>query len=223
MAFKTEVFPSEAFIAEVAQRVASAITEVAPVMITGGGTVGQVYEQLAILRPDWTGIDVLFSDERAVPPGDEKSNYRLARLALFDRVEGPAVHRMRGEDPAEDAAAAYDREIAPLLERGIQLAVLGLGENAHIAGLFPGDPALDERTRSCVAVKRPDGMDGITLTPPALTLPGTILFVVAGASKAEAVRRAVRGDEAPAEAPVRLLDAHPDCTFLLDEAAASGL
>lgn len=221
MAFKTEVFTSNVFVEQVATRIAQTITSRAPVTITGGDTVGEVYERLSNLAGDWTGIDILFSDERGVPPDDERSNYRLAERTLFDHITGATIHRIRGEDEPGEAAAAYEDEIAPLVRGGISVAVLGLGSNAHIAGLFPGDPAVQERARLCVAVDRPDGMKGITLTAPALQAPATVLFVVAGKDKAEAVRRAVAGDEAPSDAPVRLLAQHPECTLLLDEPAAS--
>ena len=220
---KSEVFATESFVDEVAARIAGEIATEEPVMITGGDTVGNVYERLASLRPDWAGIDILFSDERAVPPDDERSNFGLAKRTLLDRVDGAVAHRMKGEEDPSEAADAYHEEILPLVEKGIQLAVLGLGDNAHIAGLFPHDPALSEHDRLCVAVDRPDGMKGITLTPPALARPRKILFVIAGANKADAVHRALHGDEAPEEAPVRILAEHPDCTFLLDAPAASML
>ena len=223
MAFKTEVYPSNVFAEQVAARLATSLTRRAPVMITGGDTVGEVYERLAALAPDWSGIDVVFSDERCVPPGDPNSNYRLAKETLFDRIRGAEVHRMRGEDRPEQGARAYDEEMGPIVQTRIGLAVLGLGANAHIAALFPGHGSLHEEARRCVAVDRPDGMKGITLTPPVLRSPETILFVVAGEGKAEAVARAVKGDESPDDAPVRLLADHPDCTLLLDEPAASQL
>ena len=66
-----------------------------------------------MLAPDWTGAHVWFGDERAVPPDDERSNYRLVRATLLDALARlPETHRIRGELGAEEAAALYDEELA---------------------------------------------------------------------------------------------------------------
>lgn len=73
----------------------------------------------------------------------------------------------------------------------------------------------------CIPVDRPDGLTGLTLTPPALLDADEIVLIVSGESKAEAVKRAVTGDQPVAQCPARLLGDHANVTFLLDEAAAS--
>src|SRR5205823_6370271 len=98
MPFTTEVFPSNVFVAQAAARIADAIDEQAPVVLTGGTTVGAVYSALSELADDWSGIDVLFSDERCVPPDDDRSNFKLADQALLSKVAGAVVHRVHGED-----------------------------------------------------------------------------------------------------------------------------
>jgi glucosamine-6-phosphate deaminase len=87
--------------------------------------------------------------------------------------------------------------------------------------MFPGSRAIDERERSCVAVDRPDGMKGLTLTPPAILSGKKILLLVTGEGKAETLKRVFEGNESPAACPARMLADHPDVTFLLDEGAAS--
>ncbi|HEV3472062.1 MAG TPA: 6-phosphogluconolactonase, partial [Actinomycetota bacterium] len=74
---------------------------------------------------------------------------------------------------------------------------------------------------NCVAVDRPDGLRGLTLTPAVVLSARKILVLVTGEVKAEAVKRAVQGGETVEACPARLLAAHPDVTFLLDDAAAS--
>lgn len=98
--------------------------------------------------------------------------------------------------------------------------ILGLGDDAHVAGLFPGSPGLLEAA-SCVVVDRPDGMQGLSLTPPALLSGKRMVFVVSGASKAGAVRRALAGDEDVMECPAAMFRDHGSVTFLLDEAAVA--
>jgi 6-phosphogluconolactonase len=97
--------------------------------------------------------------------------------------------------------------------------LLGMGADCHIGALYPASPALGADDY-CAPVDRPDGLAGLTLTPPAMLAARKILLLVTGAAKAEAVRRAVEGSEGPESCPVRLLADHPDATFLLDEPAA---
>ena len=129
-------------------------------MLTGGSTAGDAYEHAAALEPDWSEASVWWGDERCVPPDDERSNYGLAKRTLLDRLERqPEVHRIRGElDPA-DAAGEYERELEGV---ALDLLLLGLGPDGHVASLFPGSPQLararaarDERPGRARAVRRP--------------------------------------------------------------------
>ena len=206
------------FAREAGAALAPLLPERGSVVITGGGTAEAVYPELARARPDWPGLDVFFSDERCVPPDAPASNYGMAKRTLLDEVRPKAVHRMRGEIEPQEAAALYDHEVVDAFD----LVILGLGDDAHVAGLFPGSPGLLEAA-SCVAVDRPDGMQGLSLTPPALLSGKRIVFVVSGAAKADAARRAVAADEDVMECPAALFRDHGDVTFLLDAAAAAEL
>lgn len=221
MTFSVEVFDPDDYGGEAAARIGAALPDDGAVVITGGGTAADIYPILARVAPDWSRLDVYFSDERCVPPDDDRSNFAMARVLLLDEVGPRAVHRMRGEDPPEEAAALYGLQIEPVVaDAGFGLVLLGMGADAHVGAMFPGSRAL-EATRPCAAVDRPDGLRGLTLTPPALMSGNEVLLVVTGGAKAEAVRRAVRGDEDVATCPARLLAGHPNATFLLDEPAAS--
>jgi 6-phosphogluconolactonase len=221
MSLAAEVFSSATFAQEAAARIAISLPGSGSVVLTGGTTVADVYTALAGADVGWGELEVFFSDERCVPPDDAHSNYALVRRALLDGVEPAAVHRMRGEIDPPAAARIYDDEIAPAHERGIDLVLLGMGADCHVAALFPGSSALDVATPLCISVDRPDGLEGLTLTPPVLLGAARVLLVVAGAGKAEAVRRAVASDEPWTSCPARLLADHADATFLLDDAAAA--
>src|SRR5688572_21356289 len=70
------------------------------IALSGGSTPGAAYELAAQLQPDWGHAHIWFGDERAVPPGDSRSNYRLVRTTLLDSLSRPPeVHRVRGERP----------------------------------------------------------------------------------------------------------------------------
>jgi 6-phosphogluconolactonase len=193
------------------------------VALTGGSTPRAAYERVAALRPDWSGVDVWFTDERCVPPDHEHSNFRMTDQALLSKVEGATVHRMRGELGPQDGAAAYENELAEFGPEALDLILLGLGPDAHICSLFPGDDALGECERRAVGVDTP-GMapllPRITLTLPVVTSSSEIVFLVTGEDKAEAVARALNGPPDP-HAPGSLVDG--PAVALLDPAAAARL
>ena len=191
--------------------------------LTGGSTPRAAYERVATMRADWSGVDVWFTDERCVAPTHEHSNFRMADDALLSKVEGTTVHRMRGELGPEDGAAAYEHELGEFGPDALDLILLGLGPDAHICSLFPGDDALGERERRVVGVETP-GMaplvSRITLTLPVVSSSGQIVFLVTGDDKAEAVGRVFSGPPDP-RAPGSLVDG--PVIALLDPAAAARL
>src|SRR5262249_22411813 len=144
------------------------------VALSGGSTPRALYRRLT--KPPhrgaipWDSVRFFFGDERCVPPGDDRSNYRMAREALFNplRIAPRRVFRVRGEaDPAR-AAREYERLLrahVPGRPPRLDLVLLGLGEDGHTASLFPGTPALTEGKR--LAVENPGPRPGeprITLT-----------------------------------------------------------
>lgn len=216
---KVEKWPAGEFALRAARKIAMRLPELGTVVITGGTTAEKVYRKLVEEGTDWSGVHVLFSDERAAPPDHDASNYRMAKETLLSSARPRAVHRMRGEDTPEDAARAYADEISGFVAEGIDLAVLGMGDDCHVCALFPGSPAL-QSSELCAAVDRPDAMRGITLTPAALRACKQVLVIAAGEAKAEAARRAITGTEDPKDCPARVL-ADLNTTFLLDEPAAA--
>lgn len=193
------------------------------VCITGGSTPRKAYERVAAERPDWSGVEVWFTDERCVPPDHEHSNYRMANEALLSRVSGATVHRMQGELGPERGAAEYEREYAEANRPTFDLILLGIGPDAHTCSLFPGDDALAETERAVVGVETP-GMaplvSRITLTLPVVNASRQIVFLVTGDDKADAVAVAFSGRRDP-RAPASLVDGN--VTALLDEEAARRL
>lgn len=222
MAFEVEVFDEALYPETAARRIAEALPGGGSLVITGGTTAEKIYPYLAGKKKDWSSVEIAFSDERVVPPDHAESNYGMAKRLFLDAAEPGHVHRVPGELDAERAAARYESDIRPLVERAFDVEVLGMGADAHIGAIFPGSPALTT-IRLAYAVDRPDGMKGVTLAPPALTTARKIFLVVTGAKKAEAVARVVNGAEGPEDCPARLLADHPDATFLLDPEAAARL
>ena len=220
MSFDVQVFSPESYAGEVASLITRDLPAEGTVILTGGSTIRPVYEALQAPAA-WSGLHVLFSDERCVPPDHAESNYRTAN-ELFLRGTDAVVHRMPGElDPSEGARRYHD-EISELIANGPGLAVMGMGADCHVGALYPGSPALAD-PNYCSAVQRPDGLMGLTLTPSAMQATKKVRLVATGDKKAAAVARVVRGDEGPETCPVRLLASHEDVVLWLDEAAASKL
>jgi 6-phosphogluconolactonase len=194
-----------------------------PLCITGGSTPRVAYELAAAARSDWSGVDFWFTDERCVPPDHEHSNFRMASEALLSQAAGATVHRMKGELGPRDGAADYESEYEGAGEPTFDLILLGVGPDAHICSLFPGDDALGVHDRPVVGVETP-GMaplvSRITLTLPVVNASRRIVFLITGQDKAEAVARGFSGRPDPM-APASLVDG--DVTVLLDQAAASRL
>ena len=186
---------------DVAGAFAALVASEAPatVALSGGGTARRCYEALAATPGiDWPSLTVLIGDERWVPVMSEDSNEGMARQVLLDRVGPVEVRSLRGAgDTPEEAAAAYDTEVAVLT--GLDLVHLGLGDDGHTASLFPGSPALEVEDRLVVAT----GDDAhpnrrLTFTFPAIARARLAVVTVSGAGKAEAWRRLCRGDDIPA-------------------------
>jgi 6-phosphogluconolactonase len=210
--------------ADVARLIADHAAAGGSIVLTGGSTPGRAYERAAALEPDWGGVVLWWGDERAVPPDDERSNYRLARETLLDRLEDPPreIHRIRGELQPTEAAAELDKALEGA---ALDLMLLGLGPDGHIASLFPGSPQLlveDRRATSGPAGLEPF-VDRVTMTLPTIRSAGRIAFLVTGEEKADAVSRAFQGD-ITGDIPASLLRLAPvPIQVFLDQPAASKL
>lgn len=172
--------------------------EAAPrtVALAGGSTPRPFYERLASVAFPWGEVDVLFTDERCVPPDHPDSNAGMVDRALLSRLEpSPRVHPMPGTTCDADAHEVALRRTFGALR--LDLVVLGLGADGHTASLFPGDPALDERIRWVARVDRADH-PRLTLTVPVLSSARLAMFLVTGREKREALARLMAGDDIPA-------------------------
>jgi len=162
------------------------------VMLTGGRSAEQLYDAWALL-PDFqqmTGVSFFFGDERNVPPDHPASNYGMTMRTLFSRgvPEGCSIFRMDGEDPDRDAAASRYGEVLP---ESIDVLLLGVGEDGHIASLFPASAALHESTHRVVPVtgSKPP-MQRLSIGPRVIARAKMIFVLANGNRKAEVLTRA---------------------------------
>jgi 6-phosphogluconolactonase len=201
--------------------------------LSGGNTPRALYRAMADgPRLPWDRMVFCFGDERNVPPDNPESNARMARQTLTGQpfVNQSSVYRIKGELPAEEAAADYEQTLRALFPGtttfpSFDLVLLGLGPDGHTASLFPYSAALAERSRWVVAnwveklrTKR------ITLTFPVLNAASEVIFLVAGEDKAWALKEVLRGHAPVTEIPARgVIPTSGRVTFLVDRAAAAEL
>jgi 6-phosphogluconolactonase len=182
------------------------------------------------------GIDVSrcslwFSDERCVPPEDERSNYGMVRESLLEAlgdVASPMVHRMRGELGPAEGAEEYERQLREAGTPRFDLVLLGIGPDGHLASMFPDQESLNERSRRVLGVEQA-GLEPyvprVTLTFPALANARQIVFLATGESKADAVAKAFGpGAEPDPHVPSSLLPPlAKEIKVLVDRDAAGNL
>jgi 6-phosphogluconolactonase len=208
---------------EGAERLAGAAAAGGAIGLAGGSTPRRAFELAAQIEPDWSRASVWWGDERCVPPDDPRSNYLMANDALIARLtRPPEIHRIRGELGPDAAADEYD---AALAEVALDLVLLGLGPDGHTASLFPNAPTLDERSRRAVSAEA--GLEPfvprVTMTIPELASAAEVLFLVTGAEKADAVKRAFAGAPSPDTPSSLVRSAAGSTVAVLDSAAAAQL
>jgi len=249
MGFELQVLPSASLVAEAAARRFVAIANDAirargefVVALSGGSTPRSMYARLAAepaaSNVNWSRLQVLWGDERCVPPDHAASNYRMAREALLDHVPIPAanVHRIRGEDDPGAAATAYEQVIRGVLRtptgppRGpsaarIDLVLLGLGVDGHTASLFPGAVAVhDSPSWVRAEYARKQCRRGGSRSPLIINAAAVVAFVVTGGAKAAIVRKVLEGPHRPHELPAQLIaPAAGHVLWFVDAPAAAAL
>lgn len=208
------------------------------VALSGGSTPELLYTILAspdrARRLDWSKVEFLFGDERGVPPSHPDSNFAMANEALFRplNISSGQIHRMRGEDPPEIAAAEYENRIRRLCGTApgqwpvLDLVLLGLGTDGHTASLFPGTPSLNETIRWVIPSLAPHGTRSrLTLTLGVINHASVVLFLVAGSTKSQIVQRIhERQPTAAVHYPANLVQPQSGrLLWYLDRAAAAEL
>lgn len=206
----------------------------ASIVLTGGRIAAKVLRSVkelpAAAAIDWTRVDLWWGDERFLPGGDPDRNETQARAALLDALPlDPAkVHAMPASDgadgdDAEAAAARYALELAtggdPLPP--FDVLMLGVGEDGHVASVFPEHPVGYE-TRPVSAVRgspKPPPVR-VTLTLPAIRTADEVWLIAAGADKAAAVGMALSG-AGPQQLPAAGAVGIARTLWLLDRAAAA--
>jgi 6-phosphogluconolactonase len=206
----------------------------ASVVLTGGGVATAVYRAVAASPAqhavDWSRVTLWWGDERFLPAGDEQRNETQARAAFGELLARAAVHPMPaaggpdGDDP-EAAAARYARQLAdaghPARLPHFDLLLLGVGEDGHVASIFPEQPGAYETRPVCAVRGAPKPpRTRISLTLPTINTAEQVWLVAAGQPKAGAVELALSG-AGPVQVPAAGVRGVDRTLWLLDRAAAA--
>lgn len=184
------------------------------IALAGGNTPRDVYAFMATHykdRVDWNRVHLFWGDERAVPPDHPDSNFGMVQKTLLTHITilEANVHRIRGEIAAKEAAAEYTALLNKHFEETpprFNFILLGVGEDGHTASLFPGTEALVEANHPVVAVFVPKfNTWRLTLTFPVLNAASEVVFLVAGNSKSEIVKKVLGVKQATKELPATLV------------------
>lgn len=204
------------------------------VVLSGGSTPKKIFEYISSHDKKlvvWNKIRFFWGDERCVPPEDNESNYKMARLSLFEGLNIPEenIFRIFGEAEPEDEAVRYSKIISENVSVENKLPrfdvmLLGLGEDGHTASIFPENTQMFYSKNYCEVATHPkSGQKRITLTGPVINNSQSIVFMVTGPDKAKMVANIIQGDE-ETEFPASLAKpVNGKLTWLLDTDAAKQL
>jgi 6-phosphogluconolactonase len=179
-------------------------------MLTGGRTASTLYHFWSVSPAAFEALPsftIYFSDERCVPPNHSESNYGMVMRTLF-RTGIPAnctVHRIRADEVDLDAAAVH---YSALLPESIDVLLLSVGEDGHIASLFPFNTALHESSRLVVPIRGPKPpFQRLTITPPVIQRARKVFVLAQGEQKRAAYEKVLQDplniDEIPARLALR--------------------
>jgi 6-phosphogluconolactonase len=174
------------------------------IVLSGGKTPRNVYRRMGLDELnkfiDWNRVQLFFSDERAVPPGDPQSNYGMVQFEWISSIPIPLshVHRINGELDPKTAARKYEQEIRKVFGQDrvvFDLVLLGVGEDGHTASLFPGtDAVLEKEALVTSTFVEQFNSWRVTMTVPVLNAAREIIFLAAGTKKSTIIQRLLEKD-----------------------------
>jgi 6-phosphogluconolactonase len=226
-----KVFPTDDWVVQASHEISKKINDYlkekkrCSLMLTGGETTKKLYQYWSSRRAclwDYHAVDYFFGDERCVAPDHIESNYRLALENFFSKVgvNKEKIHRIYAERDNKQQAV---EEYADTLPNEIDVLLLSLGLDGHIASLFPHSTILNEydgRVAHVIGTKYPENR--ITISPDVIVSAKNVFLLAVGGEKGGVLSDACKEPTVISEMPVRLL-MKQNCVWLLDDLAANTL
>ncbi len=227
----TELIPHAS--ATVLDRLTQAIQSrgMATIALSGGSTPKPLYQLLSQANFPWEKLHIFWGDERYVPADHPDSNEKMAREAWLNHIAIPAenIHAVPTHlaNPA-DAATEYEETLKRVFKTSgetipaLDVILLGMGDDAHTASLFPQTAALNVCDR-LVTTGEKSGQPRITFTIPLINQAHCVLFLLAGTSKQPALEKVFAMSEDPNLYPSRFITPSGECIWMMDSAAGEGI
>ncbi|MFE4106664.1 6-phosphogluconolactonase [Almyronema epifaneia] len=233
-----EVLPDKAQLIErsqalIVEKIQNAIAQQGrcTLALAGGSTPKPIYAAIAQQSLPWEQLFIFWGDERYVPSDHPDSNEGMARSVWLDQVPIPAENIFpmpTGAASPSAAAESYEQTLKAFFQVSgseiprLDMVLLGLGDDAHTASLFPQTEALQVRDR-WVTVGNKSGEPRLTLTVPLINQANSVIFIVSGANKQTALAHVFAAEAEDSAYPARLIQPHGELWWLLDTAAGANL
>jgi len=232
--FPTPYALAEKFAEELVIRMAESAKRKIPfsVVLSGGSTPELLYSVVGdhfSNSVSWEFVHFFWGDERCVPPDSYESNYGMSRRALLDKIKIPLsnIHRIRGEDDPEKEAYRYSEDISCNTRKRdglpvFDLIILGLGEDGHIASIFPANKMLLNSDKICeVAVHPATLQKRISLSGRVINNADSVCFLVTGKKKAEIVESIINKNASAYNFPASsIVPVYGELVWFIDKEAA---
>ncbi len=208
-------------------------------VLSGGGTPQRFFELLSqpanAQKVSWENVHFFWADDRCVPPNQDGSNYKQARLALLDHIPIPAqnIWRIKTELACEQAAENYSEQLFDFAQKyqseqasnwpNFDFVLLGMGNDGHTASIFPNSPLchnISVRIASADYEDRPSMR--VTLTEAVLNYAHNIYYLILGDSKSSIIRTVlVESDDILLYPLLRIRPVNGTVTYMLDSSSSS--
>ena len=218
-------------IVKIIQQIGAGAASRVSMAVSGGSTPKLLFQELVTRDVDWALVHLFWVDERAVPPSDNQSNFKMTKEFLLDSLKAPrpTVHRIQAELKPAEAARLYTDDIVNFFSLGageipvFDIVQLGMGDDAHTASLFPGEPQIQNQSGIAAALNVEKKKQWrITLLPGPIQQARYRICLVAGSDKAEPLKSVLEAPMDPMRFPAQLANTkHGPTEWYVDEAAAS--
>ncbi len=241
MAWSVEVIESRLFAGVVADEIVASVQDIeaegdfCSVALAGGSTPAETYRLLShpprVGEVNWHKLRLFLSDERWVPSSDAQNNFKMISETLLARIPPNSAQSFPVDTSLgspQDAVKKYDEIVRENVRTGsdglpcFDIVLLGIGEDGHIASIFPDSSLLSQTNSLYAAVQQPwDNRYRVTLTPRMIMCARRVIALAKGKAKAEIVKRVIEGDEGSSVLPGRLLAEHTgEVSWYVDSEAA---
>ena len=204
------------------------------IALSGGSTPKALHELLAqpplCDRIDWSRVHIFWGDERFVPLSDERNNARMAYDTLLNHVPVAKehIHVMRTDLLPDQSMVEYDQLLHRYFDghnHTFDLVLLGMGDDGHTLSLFPGTAVVnEEQTWTSAFFLTQQDMYRLTLTASVVNKAAVVLFLVAGANKADSLYKVLHGEYQPDKYPSQRIEpGNGSLIWFIDRAAAAKL